>query len=90
MHAEKPTGCLLDAALKLSPADVPISEKELPAEVAFLNDVIIRHSYQALVPASDAHHGKILQKLTCRLFEHTWRKKAARQGCSYNCLSQQA
>lgn len=47
-------------------ADVPVAEEELPAEVTLLNDIIIRHSYQPVIPTADAHHCEVLEELTAQ------------------------
>ena len=44
--------------------DVPGSEEELSVEVAFLNDVHVRHVDHTLWTRPNAHHGQVLQDLT--------------------------
>ena len=46
------------------PADVPVSEQELSAQVALFNDIIISDSDQALGAYSQTHHCKVFDKLT--------------------------
>lgn len=53
-----------------APADVPVAEQELPAEVTLLDHVVVRHddapALRAPASAADAHEGKVLQKLAAQ------------------------
>ena len=46
------------------PADVPVSEQELSAQVALFDDIIISDSDQALAAHPQAHHCKVFDELT--------------------------
>lgn len=47
-------------------ADVPVSEQELAAEVALLDDVIISHRQLALLPGAHTHARQILDQLAAQ------------------------
>ena len=46
------------------PANVPISEEELPAEIALFNDIIIGDCDLTLSTNSKTHHGKVFDEFT--------------------------
>ena len=46
-----------------SPANVPVPEEELPAEVALLDDVIICESDKTRFAGGNTHAGKVLHEL---------------------------
>eukprot|EP00754_Rhynchopus_humris_P015442 Rhum_TRINITY_DN14440_c23_g1::Rhum_TRINITY_DN14440_c23_g1_i1::g.90701::m.90701 len=63
-HVEGRVHHLRDAAgaLRLAVPDVVVAEEELPAEVALLDRVVVRHRRPPLV-ARDAHQREVLQEL---------------------------
>ena len=46
------------------PANIPISEEELPAEIALFDDIIISDCDLTLSTNSKTHHGKIFDEFT--------------------------
>ena len=49
-----------------SPANIPIPEQELPAEVALFDDVVVGESDKARLAGSNAHACKVLHKLAAQ------------------------
>ena len=50
-------------ARAVAPADVPVAEQELAAEVGLLDDVVVRHHQPPRRAGRDAHHGQVLEEL---------------------------
>ena len=45
-----------------TPANIPIAKQKLPAEIAFLNHIIIGDCDPALGPSTQPHHCKVLDE----------------------------
>lgn len=52
--------------LHSTPANVPVAEEELAAEVALLNGVIVGERDEAGVVGGHAHHGEVLDELAAQ------------------------
>lgn len=57
---------LVSALLGRLPANIPISEKELPAEITLFNDIIVSDGGLTLDTSTKTHHGKVLDELTTK------------------------
>ena len=55
-----------DMGVSCAPANVPVPEQELPAEIALLDDVVICERDETGGPRADAHEREVLHELTAQ------------------------
>ena len=48
------------------PANIPVAEEELPAEIGFFYGVVVRDGCEPLRPDGYTHHGKVLEELAAQ------------------------